>query len=157
MCYGALVICSNIAKHIKDYNMNCSICGALEDSVTSALLECPLATTIWEVSPFPPKFWDRCYPSILDGLLQVHESQGPDDAADFLAVIWEIWNSCNHFIFSSPYRSYDRLAQRAIAFIRGFREAKLPPRPFPPLQAVKWAPSPSSLWKLNFDAGRLGE
>ncbi|KAJ8423576.1 hypothetical protein Cgig2_002905 [Carnegiea gigantea] len=95
MCVGALATCSNIAKHIKDYNMNCSICGALEDSVTHALLECPLATAIWEASPFPPEVWDMRYSSIFDSLLQVHESWGPDDAADFLAILGELnFNAC---------------------------------------------------------------
>ncbi|KAJ8444253.1 hypothetical protein Cgig2_024579 [Carnegiea gigantea] len=65
MCVGALATYSNIAKRIKDYNINCSIGGAIEDSVTHALLECLLATTIWKASPFPPKVWDRRCPRSL--------------------------------------------------------------------------------------------
>lgn len=87
MFVGALATCSNIAKRIKDYNMNCSICGALEDSVTHALLKCPLASAIWEASPFPPEVWDMRYPSILDSLMHVYESREPDDATDFLVVL----------------------------------------------------------------------
>ncbi|KAJ8431206.1 hypothetical protein Cgig2_020317 [Carnegiea gigantea] len=97
------------------------------------------------------------YSSIMDNLMLVHKSRGQDYAADFLTILWEVWNSRNRFIFSSPDRSYNRLAQRAIAFIRDFREAKLSPRTSPNLQAEKWVPLPWDTWKLNFDAGHLGE
>ena len=105
MCVGALATCDNIAKCIKHFNMSFQVCGALEDSATHALLECPLTTAIWEASRFPPKLWNKRYSSIMDSLLLVHESRGQDDAADFLAILWEAWNSRNRFIFATPDRS----------------------------------------------------
>ena len=63
----------------------------------------------------------------------------------------------NGFIFSIPDRSPENLAQRAISFIHGHREVKLPHSPQPCNQLGKWTPPNSGLWKLNFDAGKLGD
>ncbi|KAJ8432161.1 LOW QUALITY PROTEIN: hypothetical protein Cgig2_006863 [Carnegiea gigantea] len=67
-----------------------------------------------------------------------------------------IWNSRNCFIFGSPDRSSDRLASRAIAFIKGYHVAKLTP-PSSNFQESLWRPPDSGLRKRNFDAGKLQE
>lgn len=157
MSVRALATRCNIGRRIKDLNMNCHICSALEDSVIHALLECPLATKIQAASPFPPELWSRRYPSVLDNLMFVLDIWGPDEAGDFLAVLWEVWNSRNYFIFSSPNQTPERLAHRAIAFIHDYREARLAPYASTAIQVRKWVPPPLDIWKLNFDAGQLGE
>ncbi|KAJ8422352.1 hypothetical protein Cgig2_014893 [Carnegiea gigantea] len=60
-------------------------------------------------------------------------------------------------IFGSRDLAFEHLAHRVIAFVHDFREARLAPRPPSDTQVGKWVPPPSGIWKLNFDAGRLGE
>ena len=36
----------NIARRVSNFNMTCSACGAVEESMHQALFECPLAVDI---------------------------------------------------------------------------------------------------------------
>lgn len=54
---GALATKANIAKTNPIFGMSCDICGALEDSDTHALFECPLAVEIWRGSDFEQHLW----------------------------------------------------------------------------------------------------
>ncbi|KAJ8437744.1 hypothetical protein Cgig2_009459 [Carnegiea gigantea] len=93
------------------------------------------------------------FPSSLDSLMFVHDTRGPDEAGDYIAVLWEVWNSRNWFIFNSPDLAPKQLARRAITLVHDFREARLAPCPPSDTQVGKCVPPPSSIWKLNFDAG----
>ena len=75
---------------------------------------------------------------------------------EFLGVLLQTWILRNIFIFSSPNHSLSRLANRAIEYIRGYRVAKLETAHHTHAQQVKWNPPDQGYFKLNFDAGRVG-
>ncbi|KAJ8432245.1 hypothetical protein Cgig2_013898 [Carnegiea gigantea] len=67
MCVGTLATHNNLARRIKDFAMNCHICGAAEDTSTHALLECPLTIETWKSSPFTLELWSCRYTDVMDG------------------------------------------------------------------------------------------
>ncbi|KAJ8423004.1 hypothetical protein Cgig2_008689 [Carnegiea gigantea] len=107
----ALATQSSLARCLKDFNMACHICGALEDNTTHALLECPLAVEIWAAGLFKS---DLRTPSIAD-------------------------------------HSPSTLAGRAVAFVKGFRDAKLSLAPSSHHQVSIWSPLDPGRYRLNFD------
>ncbi|KAJ8431053.1 hypothetical protein Cgig2_005402 [Carnegiea gigantea] len=157
MCVGALTTCSNLVRRTKDFNMSCHICSTLKDTTMHALLECPLALEVWSASPFNEGHWSRKFPSISECLHFVMDCLDSNAAGEFLSVLWEIWNSRNRFIFSTPDRSPEGLALRAISFIRSYREARLDTSPITKSSPENWCLPEFGRWKLNFDAGKLGE
>ena len=48
---------------------------------------------------------------------------GKHDLCEFVAVHWEIWNARNRFLFGSADRDVTKLGDKAISFVRSYREA----------------------------------
>ncbi|KAJ8449836.1 hypothetical protein Cgig2_001492 [Carnegiea gigantea] len=65
---GILSSNGNLAKRVSSFNMACAMCGHPKESDTHAVLECPLAISIWEGSDFEPTFWAKRFRSLRDCL-----------------------------------------------------------------------------------------
>lgn len=75
---------------LRDFNMNCHVCGAHEDTAVHALLECPLTFETCSANPFTTDNWVRHYASITDCLLLALECLGHEEAGGFLGFLWEV-------------------------------------------------------------------
>ncbi|KAJ8448575.1 hypothetical protein Cgig2_012219 [Carnegiea gigantea] len=75
----------------------------------------------------------------------------------FAAVLWEVWNARSKFLFRNQDRELGSLSMRAMGFVDGFRAAQSKLQAPEPVLRHLWKPLQARLWKLNFDAGRVGE
>ncbi|KAJ8424700.1 hypothetical protein Cgig2_018507 [Carnegiea gigantea] len=144
ICRGVLPCGGNIAKRLTLSDMRCSICGFVEESDIHALLECSLAAQIWESSCF-----DQDYVEAAGKRLEA-EAFG-----DFVAVLWECWNARNRFIFRSPDQNLAVLSDRAISFIKAYREFLVKEEIQKVTHPCTWHPPPMGMLKLNVDTGSM--
>ena len=68
--------------------------------------------------------WQGGGPSALDIMGEAAKVLTIDRLAEFVAVMWECWNSRNRFIFGEQDGGRGGLAQRAINFVHNFRAMK---------------------------------
>jgi len=104
--------------------MSCSICGHVEESGTHAVLECPIASHVWQGSGLDESLWTTKYRTPTDCIDRAKRLLDGDGFVDFLAVLWECWNAHNRFIFSKPDGNLHTLGRRAIDFVKSYRDAK---------------------------------
>ncbi|KAJ8451541.1 hypothetical protein Cgig2_018175 [Carnegiea gigantea] len=149
--------CGNIAMRIPGFNMQCTICGHPEETDLHALFECPLSTSIWEGSELRPESWSSRFRCPLDCFLEAKKKLSQEEVGDFVAILWEIWNARNRFIFKTPDRNFGVLSKRAISFVRSYRESVEHDRPKGDSAPSLWQPPASGTYKLNFDGGCVGE
>ncbi|KAJ8435079.1 hypothetical protein Cgig2_032970 [Carnegiea gigantea] len=147
---GALATKNNIARRIPSFGMSCEIYGALEDFDVHTLFECPLATEIWRESEFDEQLWRSSPFSVMDRLILAKRVLDRDRLGEFVAVIWEIWNERNCFIFGHSGGGMGKwLAPWAVSFVRHFRDFNT--------RNTQLKPPITGAFKLNFEAGKVGE
>ncbi|KAJ8435389.1 hypothetical protein Cgig2_017666 [Carnegiea gigantea] len=73
-----------------------------------------------------------------------------------LAIQPQIWNTRNHFIFAHPDHVPAELSKRAFAFVVHFRQAHQLEPTLTMSHPCSWRPLDHSIYKLNFDAGQVG-
>ena len=150
----ALATKTNLATRIPTVDMRCDICGAVEESNVHILFLCPLAREIWSGSGFDEELWDGDGPNAWDVVARVANVLSADRVAEFVAVMWECWNSRNRFIFGQQDCWRGGLAQRAINFVHEFRAMKEQGQRCSMLEDQSiWEPPSEGLLKVNFDAG----
>jgi len=85
----------NLATRIPAVDMRCDICGAVEESDVHVLFLCPLAMEVWNGSDFEEDLWRGGGSSALDMVGKAATVLSADRLAEFVAVMWECWNSKN--------------------------------------------------------------
>ncbi|KAJ8433536.1 hypothetical protein Cgig2_018089 [Carnegiea gigantea] len=103
-----------------------------------------------------PGFGMKCEICALDYLEHASTSLDPDKLGEFVAVLWECWNARNRFIFGRRDSNWRVLAGRAVSFVRRYRELKSMPAAPDEGGGACWVPPSAGVFKLNFDAGRVG-
>ena len=155
---NALASQVTLARRIPSIGMQCEICGATEESDIHALLLCPLATKVWVGSEIEDVLWDDNVTTPMDALLQASKVLSLDRLGEYVAVLWECWNLRNRFIFEKKVDNGDALASRAVAFVLNFRRMRDEESPVPQsTDASCWRPPSLGIFKLNFDAGKVGQ
>ena len=120
----ALATKMNLTIRILAVDMRCDICGAVEESDVYVHFLCPLAREIWSSSGFDDALWQGGGPTALDMVGKAANILSVDRLAEFMAVMWECWNSRNRFIFGKQKGWRGALAQRVISFVQDFRAMK---------------------------------
>jgi len=87
-------------------------------------LLCPFAREVWERSDFEADLWWGDGPSALAVLEKAAIVLTTDRLAEFVALMWECWNSWNRFIFGEKDNRREGLVQRAIRLVHNFRAMK---------------------------------
>ena len=155
---GALPTRGNIARRIQGMDVRCPLCDFRVESEMHILFECPAAVEVWQCSPFEFDLWCPGPDSAITVLLRAANRLEPSRFGDFVAVAWEIWNERNRFLFGQSTggrRCYS--ADRAIQFVQQYRQVQVQEsKELAPRQSW-WTPPGSGTFKLNFDAGRVGE
>lgn len=94
----ALATIVNLAKRIPTVGMNCEILWYFGRVVSS----CPLplfAREKWEGSTGTDELWQGTASSAMDFLARTADVLDSDQLREFLAIMWEHWNSRNQVIF----------------------------------------------------------
>jgi len=130
-----------ISKRIPNFSMSCSICGNVEETNTHAVLECLLASQIWEGRTFDESLWTTKYWMLANCLDRPRRILDHNSFGDFLAVLWEYWNARNRFIFNRQEGNLHTLGKRAIDFVKSYCEVQ---ESMSPLAAAKHA----TTWNL---------
>ncbi|KAJ8437526.1 hypothetical protein Cgig2_027601 [Carnegiea gigantea] len=155
-CVGSLPTAHNISSRVPDFSMTCSVYTHSEDTVTHAILECPLAVQIWGGSDLDTTLWFTRHRTLADCIAKAGENLDKDTFGDFLAVMWECWNARNLFIFRRPDNNLSVLGEGAIVFVRSFRELQnIELSPQTTLHPTYWSPPMTGYCKLNFDVGMV--
>jgi len=140
---GALPTKCNIARCVRDFDMKCEWCGHLEESDVHAVFVCPMAEDIWQASSFESPLWRAGPGTIEEYLVQAAETLDDLRFGEFVAVMWEIWNERNRILFGQRPRGMHRnLADRAVQFVKTYRDFKEQEAPPPVPNATWWKPPP---------------
>jgi len=78
-----------ISKRIPNFSMSYRICRHIEELDTHAVLECLLASQIWQGSNFDEPLWTTKYRMLADRIDRARQLLDHDSFGDFLAVLWE--------------------------------------------------------------------
>jgi len=116
-----------------------------------------MAVHVCEGSTVDTKVWTPPFRCMADCFVNVMRFLDVDHLSIFTAILWEIWNSRNRFLFGFPDKSLSTLSQRAISFVHNFRAAQDRDHVLGPPMPSSWTPPLDGFYKLNFDGGRLGE
>jgi len=146
----------NLARRIQSFDFQCSICGDSADTDIHILLHCPLAFQVWMGSDFPQELWESNFPSVAECIIKAGNSLDHARLGEFVAVLWEVWNARNCFLFGKPDRFLGRLACRAIGFVKSFREVHEAEIVEGVVHPSHWKPPQGGLIKINFDGGMIG-
>ena len=96
---GALPTRGNISRRLSNFDMKCAFCGHLEDSDTHALFECPMAVEVGSVSDFGHNLWRPGLMTAEDYIREAATVLDYQQLGEFVAVMWEVWNERNRYIF----------------------------------------------------------
>ncbi|KAJ8448142.1 hypothetical protein Cgig2_031866 [Carnegiea gigantea] len=155
---NALAMRVNLSCRISSIGMRCEICGAIKESDIHDLFLCLLAAEVWVGSGFEEMLWDGNVISPIDALMKASQRLMLDRLGEHVAVMWECWNSRNRFIFGKKEGNRAGLATRAMAFVHNFRRIREDDTPAPTTSATTcWMPPSLGLFKLNFDARKVGQ
>lgn len=102
----------------------CFVCGVTEEDDQHVFLGCPLAVEVWDgcgLGRFKPDQGGINPRQWLE-----HQADNVDlDTLGFLvAILSEIWNARNRFVFGTPDREPKILRLRAIEFVQNFHSSK---------------------------------
>ncbi|KAJ8437863.1 hypothetical protein Cgig2_002997 [Carnegiea gigantea] len=113
---------------------------------------------VWGGSGFEEMLWDGNVISPMDAILKASRRLPSDRLGKYVAVMSECWNSRNRFIFGKKEGNRVGLAACAVAFVHNFRRIREDDKLTPTTSATAyWMPPSSGLFKLNFDAGMVGQ
>ncbi|KAJ8436301.1 hypothetical protein Cgig2_005225 [Carnegiea gigantea] len=135
--------------------MRCDICGALEETDSHILLECLLAVEVFRESSVEGQFWSEGAPRAMDNVRLAADKLDTDKLEDYMAIMWEIWNKRNRFIFGGRFAMGKGAATRAISFVRSYGEFNAGSKSVSGTQSSFWKPPDASMLKLNSDAGKM--
>ena len=127
----------------------------MEESDIHALLECPLGAQIWESSCFDQGLWNSKFRSLADCVEAAGKCLEAEMFGDFVAVLWEYWNARNRYIFRSLDQNLAVLTDRALSFVKAYREFLVKEEIQKVTHPCTWHPPPMGMLKLNFDAGSM--
>lgn len=102
-------------------------------------------------------FWESKFRDMEDCIASTSKMVDLDKLGDFLAILWEIWNAQNRFVFRNLDRNIQSLAWRAAEFVRSYCELQARVEPTVTRHLVIWSPPTLGLYKMNFDGGKLEE
>lgn len=80
--------------------MSCNISGHVEESDIHTLLECPIASQIWQGNDLDELLRTTKYRTLADCVNQAKHLLDSDGLGDFFAVLWDCWNARNRLIFN---------------------------------------------------------
>ncbi|KAJ8421888.1 hypothetical protein Cgig2_009607 [Carnegiea gigantea] len=133
--------------------MSCTICGHYIEPDVHILMQCPLAVQVWEGSSTAKCLWSNPVSSKRDCIERVTKILNVDELANFVAIIWEIWNARNRFIFKRLDHHLASLSCHAIDFMKNYKATKDMEGGSKAHHQVLWQPSDMGILKLNFDGG----
>ncbi|KAJ8422343.1 hypothetical protein Cgig2_006313 [Carnegiea gigantea] len=145
LCHGALPTKDNIAKRISTIDTECAICGHILEMDVHVLLQCPLATQVWEGSPFRNYFWNRSFLTMWDYLDEAVRSLAVEELGNL--------NGRNRFIFQSPDYNLSNLNHRALAFVSSYRSARCADEVAHEQHDSAWRPPPMGVMKGGWGLG----
>ncbi|KAJ8452108.1 hypothetical protein Cgig2_016689 [Carnegiea gigantea] len=157
LCHGALPTRENTAKRIHGFNMSCTICGHYIESDVHILLQCPLTVQVWEGSSTAKCLWSDPIRSTRDCVERATKILDVDELGNFVAIIWEIWNARNRFIFKRSDHHLASLSYGVIDFVKNYRAMQDMDGESKAYDQVLWQPPDMGVLKLNFDRGKVGE
>ncbi|KAJ8451527.1 hypothetical protein Cgig2_018161 [Carnegiea gigantea] len=103
--------------------------------------------------------WEGEFPSVMDCLLLARDFLDNDELGEFVAILWEYWNSRNKFLSGTRRINLHHVGKRARAFVHNYRKVQMDS-----ILASKCEtacsdrkPPDAGYLKLNVDAGRLEE
>ena len=111
-------------RRLPAFGMACDICECVEEFDVHMLLECPLAERIWSATSVDKGIWGGQFRNVWDCIECAVHWLGPKELGESIAILWECWNARNRFVFGKLDNRLDVLGDRAVAFVRSFREAK---------------------------------
>ncbi|KAJ8429000.1 hypothetical protein Cgig2_025667 [Carnegiea gigantea] len=102
-------------------------------------------------SNFDEELWQVRVSAIINVVGRAAKILGMDKLGEFVAMMWERWNSHNRFIFGEREGRRAGLAQRAVMFVHNFRALRQD------AWLMFWRPPDPGLLKVNFDARKVAD
>ncbi|KAJ8453270.1 hypothetical protein Cgig2_008154 [Carnegiea gigantea] len=98
-CTSALLTAGRLAKRIPNSAMQCGVCGAVEETDIHALFQCPLASPLWEGTPY----FNVIQLAILMGSRTCssmpNRGWGQISGEEFIAIAWCVWTTRNKYLY----------------------------------------------------------
>ena len=104
--------------------MTCSICNHPEEIDVHALLKCPMVVLILEGSKVDNSVWITQFWPMEDCFVHAMKLVDNDQLGIFTAILWEVWNARNRFLFGHPNKSLSTLRQIPISFVHNYCTAQ---------------------------------
>ncbi|XP_060961728.1 uncharacterized protein LOC133031949 [Cannabis sativa] len=137
----------------------CSSCSRCSETVSHALIECPRASTEWQVSRFKSFYMHNRCGDIQEFLLKGFHEFSRDDLRFFLGITWEIWNRRNISLFNKHKVSFSSADFQVSCLLQDYDDAQtLHGAPAVHLGSSSSSGTSSQIWpkpgyfKLNVDA-----
>lgn len=159
-CHEALPTRKGLSKRVAGYDAVCGVCHCEDESVIHAVRECKLARAIWCESRFEHMLsWQCC--SLVDWWDRGFKELDSEGMEEFITLCWAVWGARNKAVMegltSDPTSTVkyattvcNELRQEGVKGSRGSSGGGAE-------WAVEWSKPEEGWYKVNVDAGLLGE
>ncbi|MBA0550411.1 hypothetical protein Golob_021360 [Gossypium lobatum] len=138
----------------RDVNSLCPRCSMEKETLIHALKDCPKARAVLAYSGLNKKLLDGSYGQCVDWNEDVAQVLDKKAFSDFIAILWNIWNSRNSRMFQEVEEDTKVIWDRAASLSRDFCIFNLMEKYMIPNPVVEkgWKKPDPRVIKINFDA-----
>ena len=131
----------------------CSFCHSAEEDVRHVLWSCPVLSPVWASHVLACKLFRRRHFSFVDTLSDLFVLGTTESTAEIVFMFWLLWNRRNQVMYRNEAEPLESIPALAVHLASEFLSAQITPDTSGRSQPwIKWKPSSSSAFKVNFDA-----
>ncbi|XP_075665535.1 uncharacterized protein LOC142635224 [Castanea sativa] len=127
----------------------CSTCGKHEETTLHALWDCTAIQSVWGLNFKATQNDSHGISSFSDliGLVELHQ----ENLELFVVVAWSIWLARNKGRVNEPCAPLGKIFKAARSILSEFQTKRIPRQSVAPSNTVKWKPSRSNFYEVNYD------
>ncbi|KAM7504776.1 hypothetical protein LguiB_003680 [Lonicera macranthoides] len=153
-CKGCLPVSMNLVARSVSVSLLCPLCNEDDESTIHALVSCPKARQVWNLSGLNILCWGLN--DFATWWSQVCSSLRVTEISVAATLLWAIWGSRNKVVWTGKSEAATIICSRAMGMLSQWQSAQVSPTgavsPEGSLHVIKWSKPIQGKFKCNVDA-----